>query len=63
MNRRWPIASSTLSPNTQRNSMLPIRWSQPPCRNMLVNSVTGDGTTAASAGSAAFPHSTAGTTP
>ena len=43
--------------------MLPIRCSQPPCRNMLVNSVTGDGTTAASAGSAAFPQSTAGMTP
>ena len=43
--------------------MLPIRCSQPPCMNMLVNSVAGAGRTAASGGSAASPHSTAGITP
>ena len=31
---------STLSPKIHRKSMLPPRCSQPPCMNMLVNSVS-----------------------
>ena len=35
----WAV-SSMLSPKTQRKSILPAMCSQPPCRNMLVMSVT-----------------------
>src|SRR6266851_1025201 len=34
MNFPWPIASSMLFPKTQRNSMLPMRCSQPPWVNI-----------------------------
>ena len=38
------MPSSTLSPKTQRNSMLPARCRNEPCRNRLVTSVIGSGT-------------------
>src|SRR4030095_14414098 len=39
MNRNGPIASSTLSPNTNRNHMLPRMWNQPPGMNIDVSNV------------------------
>ena len=39
-NQRQPKASSTASPKTNRNHMLPIRWIQPTCRNMAVPRVS-----------------------
>jgi hypothetical protein len=42
--RTCPMASSTLSPKTHRNSMLPRRCSREPCRNTLVRSVSTGGT-------------------
>ena len=41
---RRPSASSTLFPKIQRKSMLPPRCTRPPCRNMLVRTVSGGGT-------------------
>ncbi len=43
--------------------MLPIRWSHPPCRNMLVNSVAQAGTRCKYGASRAEPNSTAGIIP
>ncbi len=37
----WPIRSSTLLPKISRNSMLPSRCSQPPCRNIAVKTDSG----------------------
>jgi hypothetical protein len=43
MNRRRPIESSMLLPKIHRNSMLPSRWSSPPCMNIEVSSVSQTG--------------------
>src|SRR3954471_6561411 len=57
------MASSTLLPNTQRNSMLPARCSRPPCRNIDVTMVSAGGSCADPASTDPAPVSIAGTTP
>src|SRR5882762_9982995 len=57
------MASSTLSPYIHRNSMLPSRCIQPPCRNIEVNGDAKRGIHCRSAGNRASVSSTAGIAP